>query len=203
MRNEINPSTLRELLQYDPAMGQLFWRNRPERYFADTQKHSSSRNAAWWNGRFAGKRACKPDAHRGYLRVCIFGDEYPAHRVIWAIEKGEWPLGSLDHIDGDKSNNRIENLREATVAENNRNRANFGRSKYRGVSWRTAQSCWVAAIKTDRKVTFLGTFRNEEEAAIAYDQAAVLQHGRFARLNFPQADYEQRILSALADGGQS
>lgn len=185
MRTEIASTVLNELLRYDPDSGLLYWLARAPIHFADTERRSSARNAAWWNGRFAGKRACKPDGHRGYLRVSIFGEEYPAHRIVWAMQTGAWPRGGLDHADGDKTNNRLHNLREATTSENNRNRASFGRSAFRGVSWRTSQSCWIAAIKADGKVTFLGTFNNEEDAARAYDKAALLKHGKFARLNFP------------------
>lgn len=193
----IDPEQLRDLLDYDRATGVLYWKVRGPSLFADTKRRSSERNAAWWNGRFAGKRACKPDSNKGYLRVGIFGKEYLAHRVVWAIETGAWPVATIDHIDGDKANNRIGNLREASTSENNRNRANFGKSQYRGVSWRTAQSTWIAAIKTDGQVTFLGTFDSEADAARAYDRAAIVQHGQFARTNFPQADYEARIRSAL------
>jgi hypothetical protein len=198
MRSEIAPELLRQLLRYEAETGLLFWNARKPELFSDTDRRSRTQNAVWWNGRFAGKRACKPDAHKGYLRVCIFGIEYPAHRVIWAMETGAWPTETIDHANGDKAHNRFANLREATVSENNRNRANYGKSKFRGVSWRSRQSCWISAIKTDGRVTFLGSFDNEEDAARAYDRAAVIQHGEFARTNFSQADYEQRILSALS-----
>ncbi len=187
MRKEIEPEQLRSLLIYDRQTGTLLWRERPASLFAHTDRRSSTQNAAWWNGRFAGQRACKPDAHKGYLRVGIFKQEYPAHRVIWAMETGAWPVATIDHVDGNKANNRLENLREATSSENNRNRANFGKSRFRGVSWRSRQSTWIAAIKTDGKTTFLGSFANEEDAARAYDIAALTQHGPFAKTNFSTA----------------
>ena len=200
MRTSIDPTTLRELLRYDAGDGVLYWRERDSKFFQPTEKREASGHAKWWNGRFAGKRACKSDCNRGYLRVCLFGDEYPAHRVIWAMETGQWPTNVIDHIDGDPANNRIANLRSATTAENNRNKANHGRSRFRGVSWRARQSIWVSAIKTNKKVTFLGCYKDEEDAARAYDVAAIEQHGNFARTNFPRADYEARIKSALASG---
>nr|WP_278374559.1 HNH endonuclease [Brucella anthropi] len=197
MRQDVDTSILRDILHYDADTGILFWKQRPSKYFSDTPTRNKEGHAKWWNGRFAGKRACKSDGHRGYLRVSIFREEYPAHRVIWAMVHGAWPTKSIDHIDGDKANNRTSNLREATTAENNKNRAPHGKSQYRGVSWRTRQNCWVSAIKTDGKVSFLGCFKEEIEAAKAYDRAAIIQHGEFARTNFPKADYEARILSAL------
>lgn len=199
MRTSIDPTTLRELLRYDAGDGVLYWRERDSKFFQPTEKREASGHAKWWNGRFAGKRACKSDCNRGYLRVCLFGDEYPAHRVIWAMETGQWPTNVIDHIDGDPANNRIANLRPATTAENNRNKANHGRSRFRGVSWRARQSIWVSAIKTNKKVTFLGCYKNEEDAARAYDVAAIEQHGNFARTNFPRSDYEARIKSALVE----
>lgn len=202
MRAEIAPELLRTLLRYDAETGYLYWRERDPSLFEDTPARSRSRNAAWWNGRFSGKRACKSDSHKGYLRVGIFGDEYPAHRVIWAMEHGAWPTNTIDHIDGDKAHNILRNLREATTSENNRNRAPHGKSQFRGVSWRSRQSRWIAAIATDGKVTFLGSFDTEEDAARAYDAAAIIQHGEFARLNFPQSDYETRIRAALVGVGE-
>lgn len=199
MRTSIDPTTLRELLRYDAGDGVLYWRERDSKFFQPTEKREASGHAKWWNGRFAGKRACKSDCNRGYLRVCLFGDEYPAHRVIWAMETGQWATNVIDHIDGDPANNRIANLRSATTAENNRNKANHGRSRFRGVSWRARQSIWVSAIKTNKKVTFLGCYKDEEDAARAYDVAAIEQHGNFARTNFPRADYEARIRSALVE----
>jgi hypothetical protein len=184
-RLEVNVSLLHELLSYDTVSGFLFWKKRLPKHFTESARRTSDANAKWWNGRFAGRRACQSDFSHGYLRVGIFKTNYPAHRVVWAMCHGKWPTNSIDHINGKMDDNRIENLREATAAQNNRNRAAHGRSRFRGVSWRTRQKCWVAAIKTDGKVTFLGLFQDEEKAARAYDIAAMQQHGDFARLNFP------------------
>lgn len=184
MRTEIAPALLARIFRYDPETGVLYWRARSEDLFSDTPRRSRQRNAVWWNGRFAEKRACKSDSHKGYLRVGVFGVEYPAHRIVWALNTGTWPSGALDHVDGNKTNNRMSNLRIATVSENNRNRAAFGKSKFRGVSWRSRQNTWVAAIKLDGKTEFLGLFKAEEEAARAYDAAATRLHGAFACLNF-------------------
>lgn len=203
MPNDIEPTTLRELLRYEHGTGHLFWMLRPPHMFSDTPTRSRERNARWWNGRFSGKRACRAYAGHGYSRVCIFGESYLAHRVIWAMETGIWPKETIDHVDGDKSNNVMSNLREATSSENNRNRASFGASLYRGVGWRKRRQLWAAAIKHEGKSIFLGYFANENEAALAYDKAAIHLHKEFARLNFPQAHYTAQIMAAFGIDGES
>jgi hypothetical protein len=101
-----------------------------------------------------------------------------------------WPETEVDHIDGDGLNNRLENLRLATTTNNNRNqRKRTGRtysSQYKGVSYRQDRDTWLAAIGVDYKRVKLGTYPTEEEAAKAYDVAALQFFGEFARLNFPK-----------------
>ncbi len=99
------------------------------------------------------------------------------------------PKGMLvDHINGDKLDNRRENLRIATDAENSRNvvKREGHTSSYKGVAWDAARKKWKAQIKTpDGKQRTLGRFSSEEEAAKKYDEAASLYFGEFAFLNFP------------------
>lgn len=102
----------------------------------------------------------------------------------------------VDHINGDPLDNRRCNLRLATLGENARNmRSRGGSSRFKGVTWHRPSASWYAFIRKDYKRTFLGCFRDEEEAARAYDVAARTLHGEFARLNFPR-DGER---SALVD----
>jgi hypothetical protein len=96
-----------------------------------------------------------------------------------------WPL--VDHINGDGTDNRRSNLRKATVGQNNANvRKRIGTSsQYKGVRWRTDTRRWQARIRAARELRHLGFFSDEMDAAVAYDDAARIAFGEFARLNFP------------------
>jgi len=92
-----------------------------------------------------------------------------------------------DHKDGDGLNNQKSNLRPCTSAQNNWNRrkAPGQHSKFKGVSWHRRDLVWVAKIMCHHKAKWLGSFKNEHVAALAYDAAAKKLFGDFARLNFP------------------
>lgn len=103
------------------------------------------------------------------------------HRDIMGNPKGY----VVDHINGDKLDNRKYNLRICTIAENVRNsESRSGTSRYKGVHWDSSRNKWLASLKYQRENKFLGRFDSEEQAAIAYDNAAKLYFGEFARLNF-------------------
>ncbi len=129
------------------------------------------------------KKGGKPDA-RGYKTCRIGGRLYKQHRVIYFLETGEQPEG-IDHIDGNKLNNHISNLRAANQSENianSKSRKN-STSKYKGVSKTKSGSNWIARIAKDGKQIWLGSFLNEKEAAKAYNEAAIKYFGEFAYLN--------------------
>lgn len=95
----------------------------------------------------------------------------------------------VDHIDGNGLNNTRANIRLATTSQNNGNRAKTVRktySRFKGVTWYKRENRWVAQIVTNNKRRYLGIFTNEEDAARAYDKAALEQWGEFAKLNFPR-----------------
>ena len=96
----------------------------------------------------------------------------------------------IDHVNQDSMDNRRANLRGATRAQNIRNRKKFSTSsvsKYKGIYRYKDKKRWVARIMFERKRIHLGIFRNEIDAAKAYDRAAIKYHGEFASLNFPQS----------------
>lgn len=99
------------------------------------------------------------------------------------------PIGLLvDHINGDKLDNRRSNLRLATQAENLRNRkvhAN-NRTGYKGVYWHKMARKYAARIAVEKRQIWLGLYEDPADAARAYDEAARKYHGEFARLNFPE-----------------
>lgn len=98
----------------------------------------------------------------------------------------------VDHIDGDGLDNRRSNLRAATHSQNLRNRVRLGtnnKSGFRGVSWHVGNKVWQAQIYIEGKKKHLGSFANREDAARAFDDAAVEHYGEFhGRLNFPDQD---------------
>lgn len=92
----------------------------------------------------------------------------------------------VDHIDHDGCNNRRSNLRLATLTENSQNKRGWAKttSRYKGVYWRKNRKKWAAAIVANKERHHLGCFKNEVEAAKAYDEAAKKLHREFAALNF-------------------
>lgn len=154
---------VREHLSYDPATGVFTW--------------VKPRCSRMHPGALAGSR--KPE---GYVRI-YFGRMILAHRLAWFYVHGEWPTGEIDHINGNRADNRIANLRVATHAENGRNRgANRTNSLgLKGVSWHPQAKMWRARIHVDRKQHCLGYFLKPEDAHAAYCAAADKLHGAFAK----------------------
>lgn len=103
------------------------------------------------------------------------------HRWIMKNPKGMF----IDHKDGNGLNNQKNNLRVCTVGQNNMNRfITWGKSRYKGpVKYKNR---WAAFISLDNKNTYLGSFKEEIDAAKAYDKAAKIHHGEFANINFPE-----------------
>jgi hypothetical protein len=100
--------------------------------------------------------------------MIIGGRSYYLHRVIWLLVHGEWPE-TVDHIDGDRSNNRLANLRSVSHLENMKNcrRSVRNTSGITGVSFRSADQTWIAYITQDGKRVHLGTFSAMDEAVSA------------------------------------
>lgn len=171
------PEELRQLLRYEPETGKLYWKERPASMFKTKQSHGT------WNTRFAGKEAFTAVGNHGYRVGRVNYKLLLAHRVIWAIHYGEWPEDQIDHIDGDRLNNRIGNLREATNSENNRNRGigESNTSGFKGATWVSRRKAFQAQIYVDRRNIFLGYHATAEAAHAAYCEAAKKLHGEFAR----------------------
>jgi len=178
----ISPSLLRESVSYDPENGHFFWLERPLAHFP------SERVWRQWNVTYAGKRAFAVRNVEGYLVGTVSKKRLYAHRAAWAMMTGVWPTKTIDHRNGDRSDNRWANLREATRHEQNRNvrASSKGTSRYLGVSFRKERGNWRANIFLNGRQTYLGAFATEERAAQAYDVAAAQHFGEYARLNFPQ-----------------
>jgi hypothetical protein len=152
-------------LDYDPETGLFVWKKR-------TEKHIDARWMNVWNARYAGKPAFIHCCYGLYLRASIFSKFYSAHRVAWAIVYGDPVPEVLDHIDGDRQNNRISNLRPASSSENSKNRGircdnTSGRT---GIHLTRAGSFKVRIFVNGRD-TYLGTFRNIGDAIVARQNA--------------------------------
>lgn len=115
-KNYTELTLLRERLKYCHKTGFLYWRKSLPKHIPHTAARKS------WNSKFAGEKAgcLKKD---GYIRVFLSGRTYAAHRLAWALHYGQWPEKDIDHINGDKQDNRITNLRQAESCENCWNRS--------------------------------------------------------------------------------
>jgi hypothetical protein len=160
-QDEINK--LREVLDYNPDTGVFRWKRRK------------------WNrgGRIAGYVERK-----GYLVLHVFNKKYKAHRVAFALTYNRWPKPVCDHINRDKLDNRIVNLREATQSLNvcNSKMPKTNTSGVKGVTWIKHRKRWRAKIGFDGKHYELGRgFKTIEEAAKVVAQKRQELHGEFAR----------------------
>lgn len=171
-----SPEELRRLLRYEPDTGSLFWLPRPREVFV------SKRGWSVWNTRFANKEALTAISE-GYRVGNINYKLCMAHRVVWAIVHGQWPDEDVDHINGDRADNRISNLRAANRTQNNMNsgRRSDNTSGYRGVYFSKQQGQWHARVHFNRKAVHVGFFDTAEAAHIAYCEAAKKYHGEFVR----------------------
>lgn len=116
----------------------------------------------------------------GYRQIRMFGRLYMEHRLVWLWFFGEWPNAEIDHINGIRTDNRIENLRIASRSDNCRNRRAALAGRLKGTTKRP-RGRWKAQICVDRKKISLGTFNTAEQAHAAYCRAATQFFGEFAR----------------------
>jgi hypothetical protein len=148
-KSDLSAIRLRELLNYDPATGIFTWKVNTYR-------------------KLKGKKAGST-ASNGYWDIRIDRSLYKAHRLAWLYVHGRWPADQIDHINGERADNRIENLRECSRAENMQNSPVRKDSQIglKGVST-TPGGRYVASISANKAMYFLGTFDTPEEAHSAY-----------------------------------
>lgn len=155
--NKLTAEYLRSILNYDPETGIFTWKVR-----------TSTRVKV---GDITG---C-PGGH-GYLLIRVCSRLHKAHRLAWLYVYGSWPTDQIDHINRNRSDNRISNLREVTNKQNNQNRSkpSNNTSGHPGVSWYKRDSKWQAQITHNQKDIFLGYFTTLEEAISARKAAEKL-----------------------------
>lgn len=163
-------SQIRSILEADLEIGRLFWKKRPESLFANKAA------AVIWNKKYPGREAFTAINSAGYRVGKIFDQYHRAHRVIWLLHTGKWPLSGIDHIDGIRSNNGISNLREVCQSGNNLNRAmsRNNTSGITGVSWHSSSSRWQATIQVGGVARHLGYFELKRDAHMARQREQVL-----------------------------
>lgn len=179
-RNSLNlPDVqyLRDCFTYDPSTGVVTWKFRPIEHFIEER--------AWKivNRRLAGKQAGYPA--KWHIRISLGRYVLSAHQVAWAMVHGRWAEATIDHINGNWSDNRLSNLRLATQMQNQRNKRmqSNNRSGFKGVCWHKDKQLWMASIMADRKLHWLGYFTSPEAAHAAYCEAAARLHKEFARFS--------------------
>lgn len=136
--NALSADFVREALSYDHLSGKLFWKHRPMHHFASMRSYKS------FNTKYAGKEAFTSDDGAGYCQGRINNVSLRAHVVAFLIFTGEWPSGEIDHANGDRSDNRWENIRNVTRTENARNNAmrSDNTSGVTGVVWHNQMKKW-------------------------------------------------------------
>lgn len=146
-KTDITLDRVKELLDYNPETGEFFWKPKP-----------------------AGHK--RKDS--GYISITIDGCEVKAHQLAWFITHGVWPETMIDHKNGNTSDNRISNLRDATHkinAQNQRKAQKHNQTRLLGVTWHKGRSMWQAGIRHKGKFKYLGLFSTPEEAHQAYLEA--------------------------------
>ena len=152
---------IKEILDYDPMTGEFVWKVERSGYVK--------------KGKKAGSR------HRtGYITITVDNIAYKAHRLAWLYVYGELPNSPLDHINGDRKDNRISNIRQTSNNENQWNRYKARRdnacTELLGVSWHKARGKWRVHISVDKKNLYLGSYPTAEEGYAIYLRFKELLH---------------------------
>lgn len=163
--SELNRQYLHTRLRYES--GKLFWREKPEKD-----------NRTGWNKKYAGKEAGGINDD-GYWKIKIDGRWFRRHRLVWAMHYGDAGITQIDHIDGQRSNDRIENLRTATPQQNAFNRKNQSNNPTgaKGITRKNGKFC--ASVVVGKKPHFAGFFNDFSEAKAAVKSLRESLHGGF------------------------
>ncbi|MHC6034125.1 HNH endonuclease [Enterobacter hormaechei] len=180
--SDLSHERLLQLLEYDELTGVFI---RKVRTSASTKK---GERAGFNNG-------------DGYLRVMVDGKRYLLHRLAWFYVHKRWPKNVIDHINGDGSDNRIANLREADPEQNSRNsrlRVD-NKSGAKGASYHKRIGMWIATARLNGKQVHLGAFKTKEEAISVSNQFRTENHKEFCNLGSAE-DIKRNTRIATIDG---
>ena len=169
---------LHELILLDMETGRIVWKVRKPCHFSTRGIRSTEHICNNWNSVNANKPSLTFVDASGHLTGRIFGKPVFAHRVVFAMQKGHWPEHSIDHINGDPSDNRLVNLRDVPHIENLRNQVTRKNNTtgVNGVSFNNRLGKWMAHICVKGKYTHLGFFL-AKDAAVSARQAANIEFG--------------------------
>ena len=162
-RNDLTADRVRELLDYNPETGKFRWR---------VARRSTARV-----GSVAGTQT-----PRGYTRITINRTPYFAHRLAWLWVHGEWPPNDVDHADRDPRNGHFNNLRSATRRQNQANRGIDKDSSLQIKGVYRGPCKYIAQIRINGKITYLGGYNSPFEAWLAYAAAVKQYNGEYAYL---------------------
>lgn len=164
IRPDFSVEDARAALDYDPETGEFRWKCRPA-YRIQLGDIAGSLNA------------------RGYLLIKLGGKNVAAHRLAMFITYGLWPAEEVDHVNGNRTDNRLANLRPSTHSQNqmNKPKRRNNSSGHKGVSWASRDRRWVAQIKYNGRHEVVGRFTDKSEAEAAYRARASVVHGEFQR----------------------
>jgi hypothetical protein len=190
---------LKELLTYDETSGALTWKAREPSSFADTPRRSASERSALWNVLRAGQPAGSL-SKSGYVTIMLDGIGYKTHRVIWKMMTGEDPI-TIDHVSGDRSDNRWENLRDVSMRVNATNKRLYASNKsgVPGVSLHKRDNVWQARINVASGIeVHLGSFDTRAEAVAARIAGEILlsyhqNHGAPDRARYQESPRPARM----------
>ncbi len=176
---------LRSILDYNAETGEFRFKHDPRK-----KPNINSRDT---------KRPAGSIGVNGRRAIKIGGRRYYCNRLAWLFVYGRWPHDQIDHINGDRLDDRIANLREATPQQNNYNVGitSRNRSGHKGVHWNSRYRKWQADIRVAGKKRFLGRFDDIETATAAYERAATDLHAEFARVPPPVPPF--RLIGELSD----
>lgn len=161
-----NQKYLASVFEYNAEAGLLVWKRRDRSTFKSDGSFKS------WNTRFSGKVAGSQNG-QGYRQVDLDGKVYLAHRIIWTLVNGDIGAEDIDHLNGDRSDNRIENLRVVSRSVNLRNSARIKPSQLGicGVSVHKATGKYRAYVGVNGKQIHLGFFDDLDAAIEAREEA--------------------------------
>lgn len=173
---ELPVERLRNMVRLDAASGSMTWMPRVLADFAGAINPQQA--MATWNTRFSGQPAFAHSAGNGYLHGSLLGRKVLAHRVVWALHYGTWPVQTIDHIDGDRTNNRPENLRDVPHQTNCQNQplSSASSTGVTGVSFDRQRGQFEAHVTVDGAKRSLGRFKELADAEVAR-AAANATHG--------------------------